>query len=181
VPKREEEKMARQTDGISSLFELALAKPRETGISAVEQLMSQFEGHERQEMEFIERYKEIIDGHPDALVKFLLQLIISDEEKHHSVVRSMASWLKGDLTWASADQRAANLGEITREEKEELLNLTSIFIKEENDTIREYKSIIDASKGYYGGLFTLLIETIVHDSQKHIKILKFLEKRLKKS
>ncbi|MFB3120850.1 MAG: hypothetical protein ACE10H_01480, partial [Candidatus Binatia bacterium] len=69
----------------------ALADPSASEISAVEQLMSEFEYHEDQEGEFIKQYKEIVGRSKNPLVKFLLDLIISDEEKHRAAIHAIVS------------------------------------------------------------------------------------------
>ncbi|MFQ5917920.1 MAG: hypothetical protein ACE5I0_08945, partial [Candidatus Binatia bacterium] len=62
----------------------SLADPSPPEISAVEQLMNEFEHHEDQEGEFVTQYKEIAEKSKNPLIKFLLNLIISDEEKHRA-------------------------------------------------------------------------------------------------
>jgi hypothetical protein len=39
--------------------------------------------------------------------------------------------------------------------------------------------LLKESAGYYYGLFTLLIEAMIRDSEKHIEMLEFLARRLK--
>jgi hypothetical protein len=69
----------------------------------------------------------------------------------------------------------------TPENREELLRLTEEFLAVEKSGIEEYKRLMKASKGYYQGLFALLIRTMVHDSEKHLEILEFLRQRLKEA
>ncbi len=91
----------------------------------------------------------------------------------------MVASLRADLTWADAEGAVASMGEIAAEEKAELLRLTAQFIAEEKKGIKETKALIKSSKGYYQGSFTLLLRTIVHDSEKHLMILEFLDKKLR--
>ena len=55
--------------------------PGSPGISEVELLMNEFEAHEGQEAKFVKRYKEIAEKSENPLIKLLLRLIVSDEEK----------------------------------------------------------------------------------------------------
>lgn len=170
-----EERMA-----IATIYGPESGEARIPGVSAVEQLMDRFEVHENQEGEFVRRYKEIAEKSENPSVKFLLQLIISDEERHHAVIHAIVSTLKGDLTWTKppdAIPTLADLGEV----KEELLKLTVDFVKHEKEGIKEYKKLIKSSKGYYHGLFVLLLQSIIHDSEKHVEILEFLRQRLKEA
>ncbi len=158
----------------------SLAEPPPPEISAVEQLMKEFEHHEDQEGEFVTQYKEIAEKSTKPLIKFLLHLIISDEEKHRAAIHAMSSTLKGDLTWTKREDAFQDFGELDDEnESQELLKITSDFIRHEKEGIKQYKNLLKSSKGYYYGLFVLLLQTIIRDSEKHVEILEFLRRRLR--
>jgi len=173
--------MADTNNPIAAAHGLAGGAPKEPAISPVEQLLNQFEAHEREERQFVEGYRSIVDDHPNPLIRFLLQMIIADEEKHHAVVHAMAASLRADLTWSGEETTLHNLGEISPDEKRELLRLTAAFIAAEKQGIKETKSLAKASKGYYQGSFELLLRTIIQDSEKHLTILEFIEKTLKQA
>ena len=157
-------------------------KPSEHEISAFEQMVNQFSAHERNEEEFLDKYREIVDRHDNPLVKFLLQLIISDEEKHHNVVSTVTSALQADLTGIKSDGAdMPKLGAISKEKKGELLGLTADFIKAEKQTIDDYKALMKKSRGFHRGLLVLLIRTIIHDSEKHLMILDFIDEKLRET
>jgi hypothetical protein len=145
--------------------------------SPVERLMKEFEGHETHETVFLRRYREILETTHNPLVKFLVELIVADEEKHQVVLHAMTSTLKGSLTWAhlhNAIEGADNLGK----EKDEMLKVTEDFIHVEEQEIGEYRKLARTTKRYYQGLFTLFLATMIHDSEKHVEILQFLRKKL---
>lgn len=151
-----------------------------TEISEVERLVNEFEAHEYQEGKFLKRYKEVAAKSDNRLVKLLLQMIVSDEERHHAITRAMAATLKGDLAWTNPDDAIRGLYDL-KEEKEKLLDVTEDFIAIEKEGINEYKALIHESKGYYRDLFGLLFHSMIRDSEKHIEILEFLRKRLKEA
>jgi rubrerythrin len=157
-----------------------LGSPESPEISEVERLMNEFEAHENGEREFVQAYREIAEKTKNPLIRFLLRLIISDEEKHHAVTHAMASTLKGDLTWTKPEAAIRGLADL-RQEQGELLKLTEDFIELEKKGMKEYKKLIKASEGYYGGLFVLLLKSMIHDSEKHVEILEFLRRRLRKA
>jgi rubrerythrin len=157
-----------------------LDKPAEHEVPEAERLLKEFESHDGKEGEFIRSYKEIATKSNDPLVKFLLQLIITDEERHHAVMHAMASSLRGSIYWRKPQDGIPALGELGAE-KDDLMKLTGEFIKLEKEGIKESKQLLKATKGYYQGLFTLLVATTIHDSQKHVEILDFLHQRLKKA
>jgi hypothetical protein len=109
-----------------------------------------------------------------------MQLIVSDEEKHRAVIHAMVSTLRGSLAWtkpADSLEGASDLASMNgklREATEELLRL-------EADGIREYKALVKESSGYYHGLFKVLLDSMIRDSEKHVELLEFLTKHLKNS
>ncbi len=156
------------------------ANPAAPEISAVEQLMNEFEAHEEQEGEFVQHYKEIAGRSNNPLVKFLLDLIISDEEKHRAAIHGIVSTLKGDLTWTKQEDSFQGFGKLDKEgESKELLRLTSDFIRHEKEGIRGYRRLLKSSEGYYFGVFVMLLHSIIRDSEKHVEILEFLRRKLR--
>jgi len=149
-------------------------------ISEVERLTNEFEAHENEEGKFLAQYKDVAGKTKNGMIKFLLQMIISDEEKHQAVTRAMASTLRGDLNWTHPDDALRGLYNLV-EEKDKLLQLTEDFIRVEKDGISEYKKLIKESKGYYRDLFGLLFRSMIRDSEKHAEILEFLRDRLREA
>lgn len=146
--------------------------------SEVERLMKEFESHETHEAAFLRRYREMLETTQNPLVKFLVELIVADEEKHHVVLHAMTSTLEGSLTWThlqNAIEGLYNLGK----EKDEILKLTEDFLRVEKKEIGEYRKLMRATKRYYRGLFALFLAAMIHDSEKHVEILEFLRKKLK--
>jgi len=157
-----------------------LCEPEEQEVSEAERLLKEFESHDWKEGDFIRSYKEIAAKSNDPLIKYLLQMIITDEERHHTVMHGMASSLRGIINWTKPEDAIPSMSELG-EEKGELMKLTGDFIKLEKDGIKESRKLLKATKGYYQGLFTLLVTTMIHDSEKHVEILDFLRQRLKKA
>jgi rubrerythrin len=149
-------------------------------ISPVEKLLNEFEAHEAKEDRALEFYKKTIAHMPSPLTRFLMQLIVSDEEKHRAVIHAMVSTLRGSLTWTKRTDSLEGAGDLAsmngklREATEELLRL-------ETDGIREYKVLVKESSGYYQGLFKLLLDSMIRDSEKHVELLEFLTNHLKNS
>ncbi|MGH7770549.1 MAG: hypothetical protein ACREQP_24110 [Candidatus Binatia bacterium] len=156
------------------------AAPPEPEITEVERLLNEFESHETQEREFLRQYKEIAGDVRQPLIKFLLQLIISDEEKHHAVTHAMVATLKGDLNWTKPEDAIRGLYDLDGKKKE-LLAGTEQFIRTEKQGIQECKTLAKVSRRYYKGLFALLMGCMVHDSKKHVRILEFLRDRLREA
>jgi len=154
-------------------------KPLAEEVSEAERLLGEYESHSGKEVDFIRRYQEIAQKTKDPTIKFLLQLIISDEEKHHGIMHAMAASLRGNLNWTRSPEAMSSPGDLG-EDRDAFLKLTADFIKNEKEGIKETKKLMKSSKGYYQGLFTLLLEATIRDSEKHVDILDFLHKTIKK-
>jgi bacterioferritin (cytochrome b1) len=172
--------MEKRTPQNNELYGPDLQEPGAQTISAVERLMNQFATHESQEAHFTKRYKEVFEKSKNPLVRFLFQLIITDEEKHHAVIHAMSLTLKGAISWTRPQDELTGFNELGAE-KDELLKLTEEFVELEKTGIKEYKELIKASKSYYRGVFALLLGSMIHDSEKHAEILEFLVERLKEA
>ena len=147
------------------------------GISPIERLLNDFEAHEQKEEQSLEIYKKTLGEMANPMTRFLLQMIVSDEEKHRAVIHAMVATLKGSLTWTkpagSLESGADPAGVNGR-----LRQATDEFIRIEKAGIREYKTLLEESSGYYHGLFTVLIKSMMRDSEKHVELLEFLKENL---
>jgi len=146
-------------------------------LSEAERLARDFEAHEIEESRFLARYKEVAAKSRNRMVRFLLQLIVADEERHHATTQAIASTLQADLEWSEPASPLHDLYDLDGE-KSRLLQVTDDFIRSEKKGIKRYKELIKASRGYYRDLFVLLLQGKARDSEKHIKILAFLRRRL---
>jgi len=159
---------------VNAMFDL-MSTPE--GISPIERLLNEFEAHEAKEEKSIEIYKKTLGETANPMTRFLLQMIVSDEEKHRAVIHSMVATLKGSLTWtkpagsleASGDTAAAT-GRL-RAATEELIRI-------EKEGITEYRALLEESRGYYHGLFKILLDSMKRDSEKHVELLEFLKENL---
>jgi len=160
---------------MTALFDL----PRDgEAISQVERLLNYFESHEAREEKSLERYREVVGEITDPAIRFLLQLIASDEEKHRLITQAMAVTLRGSLNWSKpAGSLEGDWGQ--GDDAAQLLTLTDGFIDLEKEGIREYKVLLTESLDYYHGLFTILLQSMIRDSEKHVELLEYLRERLK--
>ena len=149
------------------------------GMSPIERLLNEFEAHEAKEEKSLEYYRKVMGEMPDAMSRFLLQLIVSDEEKHRAVIHAMAATLKGSLNW-SKPPGSLESDRDSAAAQQRFIAVTDDFIKLEREGIKEYKNLLKASEDYYHGLFKILISAMIRDSEKHTELLEFLRARLEK-
>ena len=149
------------------------------GISPIEQLLNEFEAHEAKEERALEVYRDALKHMPNRSSRFLLQLIVSDEEKHRAVIHAMIATLQGSLTWTKPVDSLE--GEELASLNGKLHAVTEDFIRLEKDGIQEYKTLAKEISVYYHGLFKILLDSMIRDSEKHVQLLEFLKDKLKAS
>ena len=160
---------------ISDIVALFATKVNPTGspeISPVERLLNEFEAHEAKEEKSLEQYRTLLGRMPNPVTRFLLQLIISDEEKHRAVIHAMIDTLKGSLTWTKPEGSLEGTADLA-ETNGRLRVSTDAFIELEREGIRECKTLVKESSGYYHGIFKILLDSMIRDSEKHIELLEF--------
>jgi rubrerythrin len=162
---------------VNTMFDL-MRTPE--GISPVEKLLNEFEAHEAKEEKALEFYRKAFAHMPNPMTRFLMQLIVSDEERHRAVVHAMVATLKGSLTWTRPADSLEGVGDLPSMNGK-LREVTDGFIRLEKDGIREYKTLAKESSGYYHGLFKILLDSMVRDSEKHVELLEFLKTSLKET
>jgi rubrerythrin len=168
---------------ISDMAALFATKVNPAGapeISPVERLLNEFEAHEAKEEKSLEQYRKLLSRMPNPVTRFLLQLIISDEEKHRAVIHAMIATLRGSLAWTKPEgslEGAADLAEANGQ----LRRSTDAFIELEKEGIRECKTLVKESSEYYHGVFKILLDSMIRDSEKHIELLEFLKENLKEA
>ena len=162
---------------VNAMFDL-MRTPE--GISPVEKILNDFEAHEAKEEKALEFYRKASAHMPNPMTRFLMQLIVSDEEKHRAVMHAMVATLKGSLTWTKPAGSLEGVGDL-RNMNGNLREVTDGFIQLEKDGIREYKTLAKESTGYYHGLFKILLDSMIRDSEKHVELLEFLNENLQET
>ena len=152
--------------------------PESPEFSAVQRLMNEFQSHATHEERWLSSYREIAKETSDPQIRFLLDLIVADEERHHELTARMMSKLKDELAWTRPTEIARKAGE-SGEKSKRLLASVENFLGAERDAIKEYERLKKESQGLYRNVFALLYTTMIHDSHKHMEILNFLRLKLK--
>ena len=151
--------------------------PESPEFSTVQRLMNEFQAHATHEARWLADYQAIAKESTDPLIRFLLGLIVADEERHHELLHRMISKLKDELAWTRSAGVVRKAGE-SGQRAERLLTSVENFLDAERKGIQEYERLRKQSQGLYRDVFALLYKTMIHDSHKHIGILDFLRRKL---
>ncbi|MBV9120320.1 MAG: hypothetical protein JOZ39_06390, partial [Chloroflexi bacterium] len=72
--------------------------------SPVEKLFAQLEAHEREEEETLKDYQDAAAAAPDAGFRYLMGLVLEDEDRHHRMSKAMADEVEQSLLWLRRDE-----------------------------------------------------------------------------
>lgn len=151
--------------------------PMEGGeLSESELLLHVLERHVRSEEESMAAYRQI-GSVGDPVVAMLMELVIEDELKHHDLLQRMALRLRNDIELASSPD-ALNASPAHPHGMAEVVAVVRHYVKDEREGARIMKRLARDNDGLYGGVFSLLLEVMVRDSEKHEAILRFILRRL---
>jgi rubrerythrin len=151
--------------------------PESPEFSAVQRVMHEFQTHESDEARWLAIYKKLAHGSDDPLIRFLFNLIVADEERHHEIIEHIVSGLKDELAWTSSEKRLANPP--IRPQAKDLLETVERLLVVERDGIGEYEKLVKTTERFHQDLFGLLCKTMIQDSLKHVSILEFLRLKLR--
>jgi hypothetical protein len=152
--------------------------PESPEVSVVHGLINEFKTHEGDEEKWLLSYRKTAADCDDPMFRFLLNLIIGDEERHHQLIGRMIANLKDDLgSTRTSEPPPGTATSVTP--ARELVVMVERFLGIERKGIREYERLKKTSQRFRQGLLALLCETMVYDSLKHIGILNFLRHKLK--
>jgi len=151
--------------------------PESPEFSSVQRLMNEFQSHANHEEQWLTNYQAIAKEASDPLIRFLLGLIVADEQRHHELTSRMIVKLKDELAWTRAEGQGRRVYEKGKKRKQ-LLSSVERFVEAERMGIKEYERLKKESQGLYRDVFALLYTTMIHDSHKHIGILEFLRQKL---
>lgn len=137
------------------------------------ELTHAFETHVREEARFLDAYERLCQGIEDPGARFLIELILEDERRHHGIFRRLAEAARHDTESSSPP-----IPSPSREEAETILEPTLEFLAAEIEDRTHLRDLARRLEGAGDNLWGLLIELMDLDTRKHVRILEYLRDRL---
>lgn len=130
--------------------------------------------HAEEESEFLEGYRRFSEDAESPAVRYLVRLIMEDEERHHRVMAELANSVAWGPTSTDDSQAVPDLP-VRPGNNRELIEKTKQFLyaerrdhEELRDLRRKLNDVAETT------LWALLVDTMLLDTEKHIKILRFI-------
>ncbi len=146
--------------------------------STAEELLSIMEAHVTGEAKHIDGYRRLTDAIADPVVSVLMDLVIEDEDRHHDLLRRMASRLRSDIDAMSVAGALPYAPSAKGRWAKDIAGLVEDYARDEIAGSREMRRLARECRALYDGLLGLLLDTMADDSEKHERIMRFILKRL---
>jgi rubrerythrin len=124
---------------------------------------------------------DALAGMGDPQVRYLAGLIAADEHRHHGMLLALATSVRATVSDERDELEWGMPSVLTTEQREALLEQTTRLLEVENDDAGKLKELRrDLRRAPDGTLWPELIEIMTLDTEKHIQILKAIERKLKR-
>jgi rubrerythrin len=129
--------------------------------------------HVESESGIMEEYRKLAGPIESGPARFLLDLILHDEERHHGLLRMMAKYLriknrhKNALPWVI--------------DPHELARHMQKLQEHERETIAACRTLKSETPAEESEFFSALLDALILDSEKHERLLSAIERIVQKS
>lgn len=161
-------------NGTDPAFDKALEGLRATGASVeVVELVQLLARHGKEEGRLLAEYQAVEDSTNDPAAKYLVGLILDDERRHHLMLVEMANSIAWDTL---SETPEPSLPRLSWRVDEKLLEQTRQLRQAEEQDRRELESMRRRLRPYADTtVWSLVLEIMLLDTDKHATILRFLE------
>ncbi len=140
-------------------------------------LYAHLTNHIETERGLLEEYSDIADRTESGAFRYLVNLLIEDEIRHHRIFLELAESLE-TIALMKAKEPLIPLIDFVRSDRDAVLEATRRLLEHENEDARDLKrlrrELRDTKDDSLNGL---LVELMQRDTQKHIAILRFVRRR----
>ncbi len=141
-----------------------------------QEVYDQLVSHAATEAEALEGYRRLAED-PDARdVGYLARMIVDDEERHHRLFVELANALRAEVELRTEPDAVPEVP-ATRADRRELLEATERMLEIEREDAKSLKRLRRTVRPVADTtLWSVILETMELDTQKHIAILKHVQK-----
>ena len=128
--------------------------------------------HGQREDALLDSYHRLVEGASDEGVRYLGRIIVEDEERHHELIGDIANRIASAIYGAEIEPSTPALS--PRVDRA-LLEATRHLIALERQDAKELRTLQrELRDSPPTSLLPLLIKLMLHDTAKHIEILRFI-------
>jgi signal transduction histidine kinase len=143
-------------------------------------LYAHLTSHAEGERGLLQEYRSAADTSPSKALRYLVNLLIEDEMRHHRIFTELAESLKNEALLGGHDPIIPYLDLDQAANRDGVIDLTDQLLKKEQKDAQELKRIGHELHDVKDTtLWGLLIDVMQRDTDKHIAILRFAKKHTK--
>src|ERR1700686_1121447 len=149
-----------------------------------ERLIRALEAHAAASAADVATCRELASRMNDPVVELLVGMIVDDEQRHDSLLRSMVRRLEEEVDFLPArGALPVPSGSMSTDVEAATQIAASVrgLMRNEHEGSRHLRHLARQEPTLYGGLYPLLLETIARDSEKHATMLRYLLHRVELS
>jgi rubrerythrin len=146
--------------------------------STIERLLHAVDVHAAAEAGALGQYEYLAEASGDAVIALVMRLILDDEVRHHGLLRRMATTLRDGLEWTRSGAALPKAGPSQEPVPGSFVTLARALVEEERTGARALRRLAEQEKDINGGLDSLLLNMMAMDSDKHARLLQFVQRRL---
>jgi hypothetical protein len=141
-----------------------------------QQLYDHLTSHVDAERGVLEKYSRAAEQTQSKAFQYLVNLLIEDEVRHHRLFIELADSLRTEATLTGEDPVVPYL-DFDRADRQAVLECSKELLANEERDMRELKRLERELKDVKDtSLWELLVELMQHDTEKHMAILRFIQK-----
>ncbi len=143
-------------------------------------LYAHLTNHIEMERGLLEEYRAIAEGTESRAFRYLVNLLIEDEIRHHKVFTELAGSVE-TLALMRPEEPPVPLIDFARSDRDAVLDATKRLLDHENEDAQELRRLqreLRDSKDH--SLASLLVELMQRDTQKHMAILRYVRKHARR-
>jgi rubrerythrin len=145
-----------------------------------ERLLAHIDNHLVLEADASSEYDSLAEM-GDPQIRYLAGLIAADEHRHHAMLLALATSIRSKVCDEGDELGWSKPAVLTSEQRHALLTQTRRLLDVERDDVAKLKELQrDVRPAPDGTLWPELIEIMSLDTEKHIHILKAIERKLKR-
>jgi rubrerythrin len=147
--------------------------------AASERLVRALEAYASAEARDLADSEDLARRSDEPSVRLLLGVIIEDERRHQALLESMVSCLQAE-TRVKVTVAVPQTGQSVTLSDAEFAAALRTLIRDAHEGARHLRHVGRLEEPVHDGLFTMLLEAIARDSEKHATILRYLLTRLER-
>jgi hypothetical protein len=132
--------------------------------------------HVRNERNVLEAYVAAADATDSRAFAYVVNLLIEDERRHHILFQELADSLKHDAEFHRGDPAIPRL-DFDRVDRSAVRDLTDQLVDREQEDLRELKKLQKDVRDFKDTtLWSLLVDLMQRDTEKHVAMLRFVQR-----